>query len=78
MALKPNSIGRLTLHEITDYKNNSGITNRQYQILKRKFYDSDEPTMEKVCLELNISTNTYNRDLKKAFAIIERYKLNTK
>lgn len=74
MALKPNEIGRLTLQELKDYKENSGITDRQYQILKRRFYDSDEPTIVKICLELNISINTFNREVKKAFKIINRYK----
>ena len=76
MALKPNTIGRLTLREITDYKQNSGITNRQYQILKRRFYDSDEPNRQMICTELNICAKTYNLELKKALKIIDAYKNN--
>lgn len=73
MALKPNDCGRLTKKELLDYKENSGITDRQYQILKRKFFDSDEPTFQKICMELNISTPTYNRDLRKALFLIDKY-----
>lgn len=76
MALKPNDCGRLTLQELNDYKVNSGITHRQYQILKRKFYDSDEPTYQKICLELSICSATYNKELKKALKIINAYKNN--
>lgn len=74
MALKPNDCGRLTKQELLDYKENSGITQRQYQILKRKFYDSDEPNRQMICTELNISTGTYNLDLKKALTVIQAYK----
>lgn len=74
MALKPNDCGRLSLKELLDYKENSGLTQRQYQILKRKFYDSDEPNRQMICTELNISTVTYNNDLRKAFKIIDAYK----
>lgn len=73
MALKPNDCGRLNLPELLDYKENSGITDRQYKILKRKFFDSDEPTYQKICMELNISTPTYNRDLRKALFLIKKY-----
>lgn len=76
MALKPNDCGRLTLKELLDYKENSGITQRQYQILKRKFYDSDEPNRQMICSELNICTGTYNLELRKALQIIEAYKNN--
>lgn len=75
MALKPNDYGRLSLKELLDYKENSGLTQRQYQILKRKFYDCDEPSMQKICFELNISTTTYNKELKKALNIITAYKI---
>lgn len=76
MALKPNDCGRLTLKELLDYKENSGITQRQYQILKRKFYDSDEPNRQMICTELNISTGTYSLELRKALKTIEFYKQN--
>lgn len=76
MALKPNEIGRLTLQEICEYRYYSGITERQYQILKRKFYDKDEPSMQQICLELNISIPTYNREMKKAFKTINKNKTN--
>lgn len=76
MAFKPNDCGRLNLKELLDYKENSGLTNRQYQILKRKFYDSDEPNRQMICTELNISTVTYNNDLRKALKIINAYKIN--
>lgn len=76
MALKPNDIGRLTLRELNDYKENSGITHRQYLILKRKFYDSDEPNRQMICTELNICTGTYSLELRKALQIIDAYKNN--
>lgn len=76
MALKPNDIGRLNLQELNEYKENSGITQRQYKILKRKFYDSDEPTLQKICFELNIGTTTYNKELRKALSIINAYQNN--
>lgn len=71
--LKPNETGRLTLQELKDYRENSGLTERQYQIIKRKFYDRDAPNMIMICNELNIGTATYSRDLNKALAIIYRY-----
>ena len=71
--LKPNETGRLTLSELNDYRDNSGITERQYQIIKRRFYDRDEPSTLMVCTEMNISLMTYNRDLNKALATIWRY-----
>lgn len=76
MALKPNKLGRLTLRELNDYKENSGITNRQYQILKRRFYDSDEPNRQMICTELNICAATYNLELRKALEIIKAYESN--
>lgn len=76
MALKPNDIGRLTLQELYDYKQHSGITDRQFNILKRKFYDSDEPNRQMICSELNICTGTYNLELRKALKIINAYKNN--
>lgn len=75
MAYKPNDCGRLSLQELLDYRQNSGLTDRQYSILKRKFYDSDEPNRQMICSELHISTVTYNNDLKKALKVINAYKI---
>ncbi len=71
--LKPNEIGRLTFQELIEYRENSGLTERQYQIIKRKYFDRDNPNMIAICDELNIGTATYSRDLNKAIAIIYRY-----
>lgn len=73
MAYKPNEIGRLTLSQITEYKDHSGLTDRQYYILKRKFYDADFPSIEKIQKELKICNTTYNVELRRALAIIKQY-----
>lgn len=73
MSLKINGADRISLQELNDYRDNSGITERQYQIIKRKFYDKDEPNIIAICTELNIGTATYSRDLSKAIEIIKRY-----
>lgn len=73
MSLKINGAYRISLQELNDYRDNSGITERQYQIIKRKFYDKDEPNVIAICAELNIGTATYSRDLSKAIEIIKRY-----
>lgn len=74
MVLRPNDCGRLTLQELEEYRFYSGITERQYKILKRKFYDNDEPNRQIICDELNICEKTYNSELKKALKIISKYK----
>lgn len=71
--LKPNSVGRLTLQKLNEYRDNSGLTERQYLILKRRYFDSDFPNMLMICTELNISTTTYSRELRKAIDIINDY-----
>ena len=73
MSLKINGANRISLQELNDYRDNSGTTERQYQIIKRKFYDKDEPNIIAICAELNIGTATYSRDLSKAIEIIKRY-----
>lgn len=73
MSLKINGADRISLQEINDYRDNSGITERQYQIIKLSFYDKDGPNVIAICAELNIGTATYSRDLSKAIEIIKRY-----
>ena len=71
--LKLNETNRLTYSELQDYKENSGITELQYQIIKMRHYDSGNPTVVAICLKLNISHKKYNRELKKAIQQIHRY-----
>lgn len=73
MSLKINGTGRLCLQELNDYRDNSGITERQYQIIKRRYYDRDEPNTIMICTELCISESTYRRELHKALDAILHY-----
>ncbi len=73
MSLKINGADRIFLQKLNDYRDNSGITERQYQIIKRKFYDKDEPNVIMICTELNISERTYARELRKALKTISQY-----
>lgn len=73
MSLKINGTNRLCLQKLNEYRENSGITERQYQIIKRKFYDKDEPSVTMICMELNISDSTYTRELRKALDTIFQY-----
>lgn len=71
--LRINDTNRLTRIELDDYRNNSGITELQYQIIKRKYHDPHEWTVISICLDLHISTRKYNRELNKALQQIFRY-----
>lgn len=72
--LKINSdTNRLTKEELEDYRENSGITERQYQIIKKRYHDKNEPSIIAVCMDLNISQSQYNRDLRKALNQIYKY-----
>lgn len=71
--LKINDTNRLTREELEDYKANSGITDLQYKIIKRRYFDPDEPTVVSVCLELKISAKKYNSELNKALLQIYKH-----
>lgn len=71
--LRINKTNRLTKTELEDYRNNSGITELQYEIIKRKYYDAKEYTVVSICLDLGISSRKYNRELNKALEQIFRY-----
>lgn len=71
--LRINKTNRLTKTELEDYRNNSGITELQYEIIKRKYYDAKEHTVVSICLDLGISSRKYNRELNKALEQIFRY-----
>lgn len=73
MSLQINDTNRLTRDELEDYRANSGITHLQYEIIKRRYFDPDEPTVVSVCLELKISAKKYNSELNKALLQIYKY-----
>ena len=79
MTLKINeSTDRLLKSELEDYKDNSGITKLQYDIIKMRYYNADEPTVIAICNRLGISPKKYNAELNKALKQIRRYILNRK
>lgn len=74
MALKINeTTNRLTRDELEDIRLNSGITDLQFEIIKRKYFDSDNPTVVAISMSLNISERKYNVELRKALEQIYRY-----
>ena len=64
---------RITKSELEDYKENSGITELQYEIIKRRYYDASAPTIVAICIELHISERKFNRELNKALMQIYKY-----
>lgn len=76
MTLKINDTNRLTRDELEDYRENSGITELQYKIVKRRYFDRDEPNVTSVCDELSISPKKYNKELNKALIQIYKYEQN--
>lgn len=71
--LQINDTNRLTRAELEDYKQNSGITELQYEIIKRRYFDPDEPTVVSICMELKISAKKYNKELNRALLQIYKY-----
>lgn len=64
---------RLTRQELEDIRDNSGITNLQYEIVKYRYYDPHEYSIVKVCDILKISVSCYSHNLKKAETQIDGY-----
>lgn len=75
--LKINGKNRLTKMELEDIKENSGITRLQYNIIKLKYYDEDQPSVVKICDMLNLSDGVYDYQLHLAIKQIQNY-YNTK
>lgn len=69
---------RITKTELEDYRDNSGITELQYEIIKRRYYDASAPTLIAICIELHISERKFNRELNKALMQIYRYSMQKK
>lgn len=64
---------RLTKIELDDYCNNAGLTNLQKDILRLRYFDARDLTVVAVCLELNISENKYQRNLRALLNQIYKY-----
>jgi hypothetical protein len=75
--LKINGKNRLTKMELEDIKENSGITRLQYNIIKLKYYDEEQPSVVKICDMLNLSDGVYDYQLHLAIKQIQNY-YNTK
>ena len=78
MTLKINDTNRLTRDELEDYRENSGITELPYKIIKRKYFDSDEPNVTAVCDEFLILPQKNNKEMNKALMQIYKYEHNKK
>ena len=64
---------RLTKAELEEIRENSGITNLQYEIVRLRYYDPNEYSIIKICDILKISVGAYSHNLKKAELQIDSY-----
>lgn len=64
---------RLTKVELEDIRENSGITNLQYEIVRLKYFDSNQYSVIKICDLLKISVGTYGYQLKQAESQVNSY-----
>ena len=71
--LKINGKSRLTKRELEDIKENAGITRLQYNIIKLKYYDEEQPSIVKICDMLMISARAYDYQLHLAISQINAY-----
>lgn len=55
---------RLTKVELEDIRDNSGITNLQYEIVKLRYYDPNQYSVIKICDMLRIGTSTYEYQMR--------------
>lgn len=69
---------RLTRPELEDYCNNAGLTDLQKQILKLKYFDSEEKNVIAICQELHISESKFYRNQRKLLNQIYKYTLSCK
>lgn len=64
---------RLTKVELEDIRENSGITHLQYEIVRLKYFDSNQYSVIKICDLLKISVGTYGYQLKQAEIQVNGY-----
>lgn len=68
-----NGFKRLTKKQLNDFKENSGITELQYKIIKCRYFDHRKPTILAQCYDLGISQKTYQNQLDSAIEQIMKY-----
>ena len=71
--LRINGKSRLTKRDLEEIKENSGITRLQYNIIRLKYYDEEQPSVVKICDVLSISEGTYVYQLHLAISQINAY-----
>lgn len=64
---------RLTRAELEDIRDNSGITELEYTLIKRRYFDNDAPYTFQLVDELHISPSQYTRILNRAIEQITAY-----
>ena len=64
---------RLTKTELEEIRDNSGITDLQYDIVKLKYFDPHQYSVIKICDLLKISVGTYGYQLKQAETQVNSY-----
>ena len=55
---------RLTKAELEDIRENSGITNLQYEIVRLRYYDPNQYSVVKICDMLRIGVSTYEYQMR--------------
>ena len=64
---------RVNRIEMEDYTENAGLTDTQIQILRMKYFDSEERSVVSICMSLNISVTKYSKENRSLWDSIDRY-----
>ena len=64
---------RVNRIELEDYTENAGLTETQIQILRMKYFNSEERSVVSICMSLNISVTKYSKENRSLWDSIDRY-----
>ena len=64
---------RVNRIELEDFAENAGLTETQIQILRMKYFDSEERSVVSICMSLNISVTKYSKENRSLWDSIDRY-----
>lgn len=59
--------------ELEEIRENSGITQLQFEIIKLRYYDHDDYSVRKICDTLMISDGTYTYQVRQAVEQVNMY-----